>query len=65
MGYITLARAARVMSATYGGQILISNDAFELYLKNSEAQSKREVENESSCRHASEVGFRDFGERRL
>ena len=52
MGYITLARAARVMSAAYGGQILISNDAYELYLEDSESQSKR-------------IGFRDLGERRL
>lgn len=49
MGYVTLARSQRVMSAAYGGQILISEDAFvskgddisEIYL------------------------FRDLGERRL
>ena len=29
MGYITLARTARVMSAAYGEQIIISNDAYE------------------------------------
>ncbi len=30
MGYITLARSARVMSAAYGEQILISNDTYRL-----------------------------------
>ncbi len=30
LGYITLARTARVMSAAYGEQILISNDAYDL-----------------------------------
>ncbi len=52
MGYITLARAARVMSAAYGEQILISNDAYELYAKDTESQSNR-------------IDFRDLGERRL
>jgi len=28
MGYITLARSARIMSAAYGEQILISNDSY-------------------------------------
>ncbi|HMR39645.1 MAG TPA: tetratricopeptide repeat protein [Ignavibacteria bacterium] len=49
MGYITLARTARVMSATYGEQIIISNDTYEL-LKNN---------------IFSEISFRDLGERRL
>jgi len=67
MGYITLARAARVMSAAYGGQILISNDAYELYIKDttSKAQSKRENEKDSSGLGDFEVDFRDLGERRL
>jgi len=30
MGYITLARTARVMSAAYGSQILVSNHTFEI-----------------------------------
>ncbi|MEZ4690531.1 MAG: hypothetical protein R3A12_10255 [Ignavibacteria bacterium] len=33
MGYITLARVARVMSAAYGEQILISDNAHLHYLK--------------------------------
>jgi len=67
MGYITLARAARVMSAAYGGQILISNDAYELYIKDTatKAQSKRQEETDSSGLRDPELGFRDLGERRL
>ncbi len=49
MGYITLARTQRVMSAAYGGQIIISNDAFEI---------KRDIVSE-------EISFRDLGNRRL
>ncbi|MFZ1321063.1 MAG: tetratricopeptide repeat protein [Ignavibacteria bacterium] len=49
MGYITLARAARVMSASFGEQIIISNDTFEL--------SKDNI--------SSGISFRDLGERRL
>ena len=48
-GYITLARTNRIMSAAYGGQIIISNDAF---------QNKRENSSE-------DISFRDLGERRL
>ena len=65
MGYITLARAARVMSSAYGGQILISNEAYELYIKDTESQSKRVMETDSSVCPDSEIGFRDLGERRL
>ena len=53
MGYITLARTQRVMSAAYGGQIIISNDTYEI-VKHSFLQG----ENMS-------ISFRDFGERRL
>jgi len=53
MGYITLARAARVMSAAYGGQILVSNDAYEFCKDNCE---NVRVKN---------ISFRDLGERRL
>ncbi len=49
MGYITLARSARVMSAAYGEQIIISNDTFEL--------SKDNI--------SSNISFRDLGKRRL
>ena len=63
MGYITLARTARVMSAAYGEQILISNDAYELCFPKLPARSagggfgKEEGE--------SNISFRDLGERRL
>lgn len=49
MGYITLARTQRVMSAAYGGQIIISNDAYEI---------KKDYGSE-------EISFRDLGSRRL
>ena len=49
MGYITLARAARVMSAAYGGQILVSGDACE-YAKEKNQKN---------------ISFRDLGQRRL
>lgn len=49
VGYITLARTQRVMSAAYGGQVLISNDAHEQLKENSFAQ----------------FSFRDLGNRRL
>lgn len=61
-GYITLARTARVMSAAYGEQILISNNTYDLckYVFN-------EPEQESGTGHHKEKGisFRDLGERRL
>ncbi len=49
MGYITLARVNRVMSAAYGGQILVSSDAF----------------NKIDFDGLGEITFRDLGERRL
>jgi len=49
IGYITLARTARIMSAAYGEQIIISNDACEL--------AKEKI--------PGEISFRDLGERRL
>jgi len=53
MGYITLARTARVMSAAYGEQIIISNNTYELCrYKFGEAKEK-------------DISFRDLGERRL
>ncbi len=51
MGYITLARTARVMSAAYGEQILVSNDAYEIYKENLVKEK--------------DISFRDLGERRL
>jgi len=53
MGYITLARAARVMSAAYGGQILVSNDAYKFCKDNCEKVKEKDI------------SFRDLGERRL
>jgi predicted ATPase/class 3 adenylate cyclase len=49
MGYLTLARTQRVMSAAHGGQVLISEDAY-IQL----------TSNESSV-----ISYRDLGERRL
>ncbi|HMQ70586.1 MAG TPA: tetratricopeptide repeat protein [Ignavibacteria bacterium] len=71
MGYITLARTARVMSAAYGGQILISNDAYillDLPIKPEDFSIKK---NESGnpetpgLRGKKYLSFRDLGERRL
>jgi len=61
MGYITLARSARVMSAAYGEQILISNDAYER-VKDKSTVTNQEIGNESL---KNEISFRDLGERRL
>jgi predicted ATPase/class 3 adenylate cyclase len=49
MGYITLARAQRVMSAAYGGQVLISEDAY----------------NQLTAKENTKISYRDLGERRL
>ncbi|HMS32445.1 MAG TPA: tetratricopeptide repeat protein [Ignavibacteria bacterium] len=49
MGYICLARTSRIMSASNGGQIIISDDAYNLY----------------SLKVSGEISFRDLGERRL
>ncbi len=58
LGYITLARTARVMSAAYGSQILISNNTFEL--------CKDIFANENGLNEGNRnISFRDLGERRL
>lgn len=49
IGYITLARTQRIMSAAYGRQILISNETY--------INVKDKIQNE--------ISFRDLGERRL
>jgi hypothetical protein len=49
MGYITLARTQRVMSAAYGGQVLISEDAH----------------GQLTAEKNPLISFRDLGERRL
>ena len=66
-GYITLARTARIMSAAYGEQILISNHAYGLLFKieDSETQSKNFYLNNLSHREFEVISFRDLGERRL
>ncbi len=48
-GYMTLARTQRIMSAAYGGQILISSDVFE----------------NLNGKVPAGISFRDLGERRL
>ncbi len=53
MGYITLARTARIMSSAYGEQIIISNTTYELCSDRSERIKKLNI------------SFRDLGERRL
>ncbi|MCB0727575.1 MAG: tetratricopeptide repeat protein [Ignavibacteriae bacterium] len=68
MGYITLARVARVMSAAYGEQILISNDAYKLFSNQKDTKTQRENESDSLCLSdlvVKNVCFRDLGERRL
>ena len=65
MGYITLARSARVMSAAYGEQILISNYTYELCLEDSKALRRNENDPETLSLRDLEVKFRDLGERRL
>ncbi|MBK6774067.1 MAG: tetratricopeptide repeat protein [Ignavibacteria bacterium] len=59
MGYITLARSSRVMSAANGGQILISDKAYEVVNKN-----KYDTNQEIRIEHGI-ISFRDLGERRL
>ena len=53
MGYITLARTARVMSSGYGEQILISGSTYELCRDKFDAVKEKNII------------FRDLGERRL
>ncbi|MEO8666358.1 MAG: tetratricopeptide repeat protein [Ignavibacteria bacterium] len=60
MGYITLARAQRVMSAAYGEQIIVSDDADALIKKKIKA-SNLPLTNE----RGEVISFRDLGERRL
>ncbi len=76
MGYITLARTARIMSAAYGGQIIISNNTYELISK-----TFRSDESDVNIKDAATLpklssdslrfqdldinSFRDLGERRL
>ncbi|MBK8983069.1 MAG: adenylate/guanylate cyclase domain-containing protein [Ignavibacteria bacterium] len=51
MGYLTLARSARVMSCAYGQQIIISDNTYQLLPK--------------TFLQKGEISFRDLGERRL
>ncbi len=52
-GYITLARAARVMSVAYGEQIIISNNTYDL------------CRDQFLTTKKGNISFRDLGERRL
>ncbi|MCB0729177.1 MAG: tetratricopeptide repeat protein, partial [Ignavibacteriae bacterium] len=54
MGYITLARTNRVMSAANGGQILISESSHDLIYEKTYLTNSHD-----------EISFRDMGERRL
>ncbi|MBK7253385.1 MAG: adenylate/guanylate cyclase domain-containing protein [Ignavibacteria bacterium] len=40
MGYVTLARTQRIMSAAYGGQILISENVYEMFSERIPYQSE-------------------------
>ena len=53
LGYLTLAKTARVMSAAYGEQILISNEVYEITRDKFDAVKEKDI------------SFRDLGERRL
>jgi predicted ATPase/class 3 adenylate cyclase len=59
IGYITLARTARIMSTAYGEQILISNNTYEL------VKEKLTVTNRNESKIPSGISFRDLGERKL
>ncbi|MFZ1321263.1 MAG: tetratricopeptide repeat protein [Ignavibacteria bacterium] len=73
MGYITLARAARVMSTAYGEQIIISNDTYEMLfnnnLKDPKTLSFLNMDSSSlidfEAENKNEISFRDLGDRRL
>ncbi len=77
MGYITLARTARVMSAAYGDQIIVSKDTHELFLEyfqnkgsninltDSRIQSDDLDMNPVSLWDYKDISFRNLGERRL
>lgn len=53
MGYITLARAARVMSSGHGEQIIVSETSYEL------------IKNKFYTVKEKNISFRDLGERRM
>ena len=55
MGYMTLARATRVMSAAYGEQILVSDDAYV----------NLDLPKLGLGKEGDDLSFRDLGERRL
>ncbi|MEO8664900.1 MAG: adenylate/guanylate cyclase domain-containing protein, partial [Ignavibacteria bacterium] len=60
MGYITLARTQRVMSAAFGEQVIISNDTNEL-VKEKILLTNKEIRSSGG----EIISFRDLGERRL
>lgn len=53
MGYITLARSARIMSCGYGEQIIISGSTYDLCKEKFDAVKEKNI------------SFRDLGERRM
>ncbi|MEP7147074.1 MAG: tetratricopeptide repeat protein [bacterium] len=68
MGYITLARTARVMSAAYGEQVIISNNSYELVKEKfniTNNSDENEKGNSKDKEKGYEISFRDLGERRL
>ncbi|HAY33538.1 MAG TPA: tetratricopeptide repeat protein [Ignavibacteria bacterium] len=68
LGYITLAKTARIMSAAYGGQILISEDTYKSLklLKDPKTQTIDSGDLPSEVNmNFDKISFRDLGERRL
>ena len=64
MGYITLARSARIMSAAYGEQILISSDSYE-HLKTKLENTNNALRIITRDGINAQITFRDLGLRRL
>ncbi len=49
VGYVTLSRSQRIMSVAYGGQILVTQEIYDVFKNNKEAK----------------ISFKDFGKRKL
>ena len=67
MGYITLARSARIMSCGYGQQILISNSAYQLLTDDNKNKISGNFAESASSEtdFENKLSFRDLGERRM
>lgn len=63
MGYLTLARTNRVMSAAHGGQILVSEDAVRSYPEYNEEYTSFPFHDKS--KEGKLIRLRSFGKRRL